>query len=180
MIRRPPRSTLFPLHDALPIWGQAARALPVTDAAAGTRATCLGPNRRDIMAGPQRLTEGNDNWSGFLAFDDYVLGLGGADIMNGAGGNDRLYGGAGGDTIRGGDGDDILDGGDDLQLVAVDSDNSSDHLLGEAGNDTLRGKNGDDVLDGGFGADNLYGGEGRDTLFSTSLGGTSFNVNVVS
>src|SRR5687767_15467786 len=70
MIRRPPRSTLFPLHDALPIWGQAARALPVTDAAAGTRATCLGPNRRDIMAGPQRLTEGNDNWSGFLAFDD--------------------------------------------------------------------------------------------------------------
>lgn len=116
------------------------------------------------MAGPQRLTEGSDNWSGFLGFDDYVLGLGGADTMNGAGGNDRLYGGAGRDTIRGGDGNDILDGGDDLQLVATDSDNSSDFLFGEGGNDTLRGKAGDDQLFGGDGNDRLFGGIGHDVL----------------
>src|SRR3712207_9096660 len=31
MIRRPPRSTLFPLHDALPIWSGDPRAIRVFD-----------------------------------------------------------------------------------------------------------------------------------------------------
>src|SRR5947207_6791290 len=38
MIRRPPRSTLFPLHDALPIWIRACRSMRRGSRLHGTRA----------------------------------------------------------------------------------------------------------------------------------------------
>lgn len=44
------------------------------------------------MAGPQRLANGNDNWSGFLGFDDYVFGLGGSDRVTTVAETDTLSG----------------------------------------------------------------------------------------
>ncbi|WP_318531689.1 M10 family metallopeptidase C-terminal domain-containing protein [Sphingomonas parva] len=49
--------------------------------------------------------------SGTTSGDDYVMALGGADLIDGGSGNDRLDGGAGNDRLIGGSGVDFLIGG---------------------------------------------------------------------
>ena len=115
--------------------------------------------------------------NGVGSFNDVLLGLGGADLLNGGAGHDHLQGGDGDDILKGGAGNDILHGGD-----------NNDTLDGGAGADILLGGDGDDTLGGVYGsadagyrsagwpyvyndplAGNTYeGGKGNDTLNGTS------------
>lgn len=76
------------------------------------------------------------------AFDDFIFGSAGANVINGGAGNDGLIGNGGDDTINGGAGHDFL--------------------RGFADNDTLNGGDDDDFLNGGLGDDILNGGNGWD------------------
>ncbi|MBW6396324.1 hypothetical protein KPL78_00625 [Roseomonas sp. HJA6] len=77
--------------------------------------------------------------------DDYLLGLGGADLLAGGLGADMLNGGDGADTLRGEAGGDYLYGGAD-----------ADSLAGGAGDDVIEGDAGQDTYLGGSGADTFY------------------------
>jgi len=125
------------------------------------------------------------------AFDDQILGNGGAnaltggdghDYMRGILGNDILLGGAGDDYLGGGFGDDVLDGGAGWDRVAFYHDTATGvhvdlNIQGVAqdtgqGFDTLiaiehaSGSAYDDVLIGNGGDNWLWGEEGNDTLLA--------------
>jgi Ca2+-binding RTX toxin-like protein len=88
------------------------------------------------------------------AFNDFLVGSNGDNILDGRGGNDTIIGQQGNDTLDGGDGDDVLQGGQ-----------GADALLGGAGGDNLTGNQGDDTIYGGDGGDALVGNPGNDTLY---------------
>ncbi|HEU0097908.1 MAG TPA: calcium-binding protein [Allosphingosinicella sp.] len=125
------------------------------------------------------------------AFDDQLLGSGGAnrleggdghDYMRGVGGNDTLLGGGGDDYLGGGFGDDVIDGGAgwdraafyhdaatgvhvdlNIQGVAQDTGQGMDTLIGI---EHASGSPYDDVLIGNGGDNWLWGEEGNDTLLA--------------
>ena len=144
-----------------------------------------------------------------------ITGGSGNDILNGLGGDDSLHGGAGEDRLAGGTGDDVLDGGADADqadysarkapvrvnlaigltqddgqggvdtLIAIEGatgGSADDVLIGDAarnqlyggeGLDTLIGQGGDDWLDGGSGpANQMQGGVGDDTYVVSASGDT--------
>ena len=81
------------------------------------------------------LTSIENAWGG--AFDDLLLGDGGANFLYGGDGNDTLVGAAGNDILDGGAGTDTLDGG--------------------LGNDSYYVTQGDVLIDAG-GVDTIYFG----------------------
>ena len=87
--------------------------------------------------------DSNDTISGSQS-DDYLMGMGGMDVIKSYSGSDTLFGGIGDDVLSGGGGHDVVRGGKN--------------------NDTLRGGGGDDLLRSGPGSDILLGGPGNDTL----------------
>lgn len=125
------------------------------------------------------------------AFDDQLLGNGGANIltgggghdyMRGVGGNDTLLGEGGDDYLGGGFGDDIVDGGAgwdraafyhdtatgvhvdlNIQGVAQDTGQGMDILIGI---EHASGTPFDDLLIGNGGDNWLWGEEGNDTLLA--------------
>jgi Ca2+-binding RTX toxin-like protein len=84
------------------------------------------------------------------AFNDTIIGDGGANVIEGGAGNDKLIANSGNDTINAGDGNDSAFGG-----------SGSDTLNGGSGNDWLYGQGENDTLNGGDGNDNFFGGTGR-------------------
>ena len=113
------------------------------------------------------------------AFDDKLIGDGGANLISGANGNDMLVGGGGDDTLRGGAGDDLLDGGDGYDYadygdaksgVTVSLAVTGPQATGGSGSDSLSSIEGlkgsvyADVVTGNGGANKLFGGYGNDTL----------------
>ena len=111
------------------------------------------------MFDPSTLTEGNDNWSGVLAIDDYIRGLGGADIMNGGLGDDFFSVDNAGDKVIEGrnQGYDTVYStvtfslagqyGDKLVLANTDPINGTGNSLDNA----IIGNDGDNRLAGGSG-----------------------------
>jgi len=99
---------------------------------------------------------------------DYIVAMGGNDLVTGSQGNDLVYGGSGNDTLAGAAGNDMLMG-----------DSGDDVLIGGAGNDTLSGGADADRFDlaDGFGNDLILGGEAasetsdNDVIDATALGG---------
>jgi Ca2+-binding RTX toxin-like protein len=111
--------------------------------------------------------EGRDR---FVAGRAAVVGSAYGDVIDGSRGNDRLFGGPGPDRIRGLGGHDriVTDPGlgGHARDVALGG-RGDDSISGGGGEDVLRGGPGDDVVDDmGPAADRLYGGTGRDLLFT--------------
>ena len=75
---------------------------------------------------------------------DWIVTMGGSQLIEGGNGNDHVYAGGGRDHLMGG--------------------NGSDHLYGEGGPDQIDGGNGPDELNGGPGPDVLTGGHGPDVF----------------
>jgi hypothetical protein len=69
------------------------------------------------------------------AYDDWLVGTNGRDVLYGGSGNDYIFG--------------------------LDND---DFLFGQSGEDIIVGGNGNDFLHGGWDQDELWGGPGRDTF----------------
>lgn len=123
-------------------------------------------------AGKDTITgNATDNWILTLGGDDVVFGGAGDDSLSGGSGDDRLFGehgwdklkgGAGNDRTAGGPGRDRLLGGADDDLL--DGGGDHDVLRGDDGSDRLFGRGGDDFLIGGRGDDTLVGGSGEDVL----------------
>ncbi len=117
----------------------------------------LETSGEDVLVGTD-----NDNFIRGLGGADLILGNAGNDTLRGDYGNDFLNGGVDRDLLIGGKGNDTLNGGsedDDLR-----GNGGEDLLLGGIGNDTLEGKGGDDELAGQQGSDRLLGGNGDDIL----------------
>lgn len=119
------------------------------------------------------------------AFDDVLIGDGGANGLLGGAGNDVLNGGGGNDTLTGGAGDDALDGGSGVDTanysgattgVAVDLVAGTafgegndiltgiENVTGSAFDDTITGSNANNWIVGGEGNDVMNGGGGFDTV----------------
>ena len=94
----------------------------------------------------------NDTISGSQS-DDYLMGIGGMDVIKSHSRNDTLIGGGGDDVLSGSGGHDVVEGG-----------KSDDALRGGRGNDLLRSGPGSDILLGGPGNDTLRGGSGPDLI----------------
>ncbi|MGE0055708.1 MAG: FG-GAP-like repeat-containing protein [Hyphomicrobium sp.] len=103
--------------------------------------------------------------------EDFISGLGGADVLSGLGGNDTIDGGAGNDVLNGNAGDDrflylmgqgadTVDGGDGVDTLAI---------TGLAGNDVL------DVLFNGTSLSSVEGGTvaNIEQVTADLLGGTN-------
>lgn len=88
------------------------------------------------------------------AYDDFIYGSTGPNLLIGYAGQDSINGDDGSDTIYGGAGDDALNGGND-----------NDTIYGEGGNDAINGGTNNDVLYGGTGMDTLQGGDGSDYIY---------------
>jgi len=139
-----------------------------------------------------RGTIGDDSYTGSNRYN-FLLGLGGDDLLrastvntkiNGGVGNDQIYGNIGHDTLLGGEGDDVIygGGGDDVVVAwsgddfvdggtgndGIDGGDGDDQLDGQGGNDILSGGLGSDFLDGGSGNDILIGGYGADVMYGGS------------
>ena len=117
-------------------------------------------------------TAGNDLFFGGNTTLDYMVGLGGDDVLTGAGAGDVLCGGDGNDIINGGDGNDFVHGGDGNDQITLGSGNDrgigaggDDVISGDAGDDIINGSNGSDEIDAGDGDDRVSGGAGADTIF---------------
>ena len=123
---------------------------------------------------------------------DTLNGGAGADILTGGAGDDVIDGGADGDvdqligddgndlltssgtaggfgdTIEAGLGADTLVGSPNEDTLRTGQDSAVDTATGGAGDDTLESQalvaGPGDILDGGAGTDNVYGGEGDDTI----------------
>ncbi|MFZ3483672.1 beta strand repeat-containing protein [Sphingomonas sp. 3-13AW] len=124
------------------------------------------------------LLSGIENVEG-SAFDDVLVGDGGANALAGGTGNDRLVGNGGLDRLDGGEGTDVADYSGSAAAVTVSLASgtgsagetlvSIENLIGSAFDDVLLGDAGDNRLTGGGGADLLDGGEGFDLAdYSTS------------
>jgi probable HAF family extracellular repeat protein len=112
------------------------------------------------------------------AFDDMLIGNGGANRLMGGDGNDTLMGRGGDDTLDGGSGGDTASYAEATAGVTVglaitgpqstgegsDTLFSIENLAGSAFADTLTGNAGANALSGGGGNDRLTGGLGRDIL----------------
>ncbi len=107
-------------------------------------------------------TAGNDQLFGGNTTRDFIIGLGGDDVLTGAGAGDVICGGPGDDILTGGDGDDRIDGGAGDDEITLGPGDDVGH--GRAGADRIVGSSGDDVLTGGDGADRLSGEVGNDRL----------------
>ncbi len=157
--------------------------LAVAPAGAQDGIECLGLTAADAEAqgfAVQIGTDGVDVLTGGNVTRDFMIGLGGDDIITGAGADDVICGGDGDDTITAGDGDDRVDGGfgeDEILLGAGDDfaegGGNDDQIVGGSGNDRIRGnagadrisgETGNDVLLGNLGQDTIFGGEGNDRL----------------
>ena len=115
---------------------------------------------------------------------DYVVGLGGDDVLDGYEGHDGIFGLAGADKLFGGEGNDELwGGGDDDEL---DGGSGNDQLHGGSGNDRFVFQAADfapgqfDTVDGGTGTDPNAAekdviklpGKANDYRFDTVFNGT--------
>lgn len=98
--------------------------------------------------------------------------------MYGYAGNDELQGAfLHINTIYGGPGDDIINGGAMANSLHGEDGNDTinawmgeySELYGGAGDDTLSGGDKGSTLDGGTGNDSMYGGDGADTYYVSSL-----------
>jgi Ca2+-binding RTX toxin-like protein len=122
------------------------------------------------------------------AFDDALVGDGGANILRGGNGNDRLFGQAGDDVLRGGQGDDDLDGGAGIDTAdyadamltvrvvlgtggRVNTTNygrdlfiSIENIIGGSARDFLTGDGGPNRIEGRDGDDIIVGAGGDDVL----------------
>ncbi|KRE15964.1 hypothetical protein ASE66_09255 [Bosea sp. Root483D1] len=126
------------------------------------------------------------------AFDDFLAGSNGANVIDGGAGDDLIVGGAGADRLTGGANTAFGDtagyfsstagvtvnlalataqvsagdaSGDILSGIEnVVGSGHADTLLGSAGNSRLEGAAGNDIIEGGAGADYLDGGADIDTL----------------
>jgi Ca2+-binding RTX toxin-like protein len=97
-------------------------------------------------------SNGDDYWSDLEGrFRDFLVGLGGNDMLNGHTGPDLLWGNDGNDTLQG--------------------DHGLDLLLGGLGADELLGEWGDDRIWAGWGADRLWGDAGDDELIAIDMDG---------
>jgi Ca2+-binding RTX toxin-like protein len=94
------------------------------------------------------------------AFDDFLFGDGGPNVLSAGAGNDSLVGSDGNDRLVGAIGDDIIQGNE-----------GNDILVGGAGVDDLDGQDGDDTIQPGPGLDNADGGVGNDTLKYNDVAG---------
>jgi Ca2+-binding RTX toxin-like protein len=81
------------------------------------------------------------------------------ETLDGGGANDTVTGANTPGNLRGGSGNDRLIGRGTLE-----GGGGNDDLTGSPLADTLRGSSGRDMLNGGFGADDIGGGSGTDTL----------------
>jgi Ca2+-binding RTX toxin-like protein len=120
----------------------------------------------DLQFGFSSGAAGNDTLVGMenaigSAFDDFIVGSGGANTISGGAGNDALLGQNGDDIVNGDAGHDLLRGGND--------------------NDTLNGGDDDDFLNGQLGDDILNGGAGFDrAAYSTgATAGVTVDLNIV-
>lgn len=117
---------------------------------------------------------GNDVLYGGAGADDMEFGFGDDLVYGGEGddqlddshgftdGSNTVYGGAGNDFVRGGSGSDTLYGGDDNDFI--ESDGGDDTVYGGDGADTVRSFDGNDTLFGGRGADTIEAGDDADTI----------------
>jgi Ca2+-binding RTX toxin-like protein len=95
----------------------------------------LGTADGDMLVGIENLTGS--------AYNDFLEGDGGANVLRGLSGSDYLYAFGGADILFGGSGDDVLEG--------------------DTGNDILHGEAGRDTLAGGAGADRFVWASVEDT-----------------
>ena len=148
-----------------------------------------------LLAGTSSGGAGNDILSNIenltgSAYNDTLIGDGGANILNGGAGDDILTGGAGGDTLIGGEGTDTVSYSNAAAAVAVvingtgtvgdasgDVLSGIENLIGSAYNDTLTGDGSANVIEGGLGDDVIDGGAGDDTVSYASASG-SVTVNL--
>ncbi|KGM29976.1 hypothetical protein P409_35845, partial [Inquilinus limosus MP06] len=87
------------------------------------------------------------------AFNDTLIGDGGANVLAGGSGDDILHGGAGADTLQGGNGTDTADYAGSAAGVSVNL-TAGTGAGGDAQGDTLSGI--ENLTGSGF-ADRLYG-----------------------
>ncbi len=101
--------------------------------------------------------------------NDWVFAGDGDDLMQGGTGNDYLVGQTGNDFIEGGADDDMLYG-DGVQgdLVQAPGSLGTYTLPAFQGDDYIDGGAGTDFISGDGGADELFGGDGNDTLIGDS------------
>ncbi|MES2907340.1 MAG: hypothetical protein V4691_10045, partial [Pseudomonadota bacterium] len=117
------------------------------------------------------------------AYNDILIGDGGANHLNGGDGDDFLVGGAGPDALIGGNGIDTVSYAFSGSSVSINLNNGAglggdaqgdnlvgiENLIGTGFNDSLRGNSVANIIEGGNGSDSLYGEDGNDTL----IGGAS-------
>lgn len=158
-----------------------------------------------VAANSSSGAAGNDALSNFenifgSAFNDVLIGDGGANIIDGGAGDDILIGGAGADTLIGGAGNDTASyvnatsavratlGGAALVHLGDalgDTYSSIESLTGSNFNDVLYGDSGNNTLVGGLGNDDLRGYDGNDIIdasqgFDLVLGGNGDDTIIVS
>jgi len=136
---------------------------------------CLGltPNRAEELGFRVQIgTDGTDVLVGGNTTRDFILGLGGDDILTGAGAGDVICGGHGNDIITAGAGDDRVSGGPGNDDITLGSGNDKarggwgqDRIVGGTGNDVMWGNGGADRISGEAGADVLHGNLGPDVMF---------------
>ncbi|NNF71611.1 MAG: hypothetical protein HKN02_05395 [Rhodobacteraceae bacterium] len=128
-----------------------------------------GPDVINGTDGDDRIEAGagDDIVNGGAGNDTIFLGIG-SDTANGGPGEDRIFGNNGADTVTGGPGDDqiFLEGGND---ESTPSDIGG--IPQDGGNDIIRGGTENDIISDRYGANELYGEEGADTLRAVDFPG---------
>ncbi|MFN6485794.1 MULTISPECIES: calcium-binding protein [unclassified Nostoc] len=132
-------------------------------------------NQGTIKTGSNQVSYKNIERLNILgtAYDDYIVGANGNDVLSGGGnGNDQIYGGAGDDSLSTdySNGNNLLDGGNGNDNIFASG--SFDEYRGElyinttSGNNTLIGGAGDDRLIADYSSGNnlLIGGDANDYL----------------
>lgn len=116
-----------------------------------------------------RGTRFNDRLEGEFSVIETFFGLRGNDNIEAGAGGDNAFGGQGDDTLFGFTGTNLLVGG-----------GGNDVLGGGQGDDVLVGNQGDDQFVDSFGANNMRGGQGRDTFENLANGDTFAGADTIS